>query len=55
MQTISFSKAEESSLIEVHLNGEFLRTEEIVNKVKELKEKYDKKAFLSLHLIGGFQ
>ena len=52
MQTISFSKAEGSPPIDVHLNGEFLRTEEIANKVKELKEKYDKKTFLSLHLIG---
>ncbi|MFP6903108.1 MAG: hypothetical protein VCB81_05540, partial [Verrucomicrobiia bacterium] len=52
MQTVTFSKAEKSSPIEVHLNGEFLRTEEIANKVKSLKEKYGKKMFLSLHLIG---
>jgi gluconate:H+ symporter, GntP family len=52
MQTVSFSKAKESSPIEVHLNGEFLRTEEITKKVEALKKKYKKKTFLSLHLIG---
>ena len=52
IQTVSFSKAEASSPIEVHLNGDFLRTEEIANKVKALKKKYKKKTFLSLHLIG---
>jgi GntP family gluconate:H+ symporter len=52
MQTVSFSKAEASSPIEVRLNGDFLRAEEIANKVKALKKKYKKKTFLSLHLIG---
>ena len=54
IQTISFSKTEDNADTTILFNGNALDAAKIKETVGALKKKYDKKLFLTLHLVNGF-
>jgi len=54
IQKISFSKTEDNADTTILFNGNALDAAKIKETVGALKKKYDKKLFLTLHLVNGF-